>query len=702
MISLTQKRIKSLEPTKRVAKKTQSDGMVAGETTTSLTIRSDATKEVLRELTDRLAMIELDNEDIHQIIDGTYFDCFGDVPVIIDPLPSDITPTDSPKLKLLEEAITKVREKIGNMKRIQQKTIDSIGQELKRAILLDYWDLCRWYDISEVEQEAKEQIQSLSQHIEPKSQHIVPKLDTLILRITNLMRDHSPLLLLTWCKYIQKVTERQIQPGDTVLSENIFTNPSNQIGDFIMSTDLNIETTGTETLELHPYCALFPEVDKDTFAALVADIKQNGLRDPIILLDGKILDGRNRYNACLAAGIEPHFVEYDETKCGDPLLFVLSKNLHRRQLTKSQGAMIAARLSDLPAHRPAKSDKCSKVSSYSLNQSDAATEFGVSRTYVQDAKKLIIAHKEGRIGGEIIEQIDRGEISLSTAMEILKSLETAEKVTTPSTDQSVVQDEVVADISTPEPIVEQQEIQDNLNAIIPLPEASYTEQPEIQDNPNVIIPTPEEPIVEQSRLPNQPLDVPDDEYGIKRVSGVYRDRDLKKNFTELRTTFGAMCRIPDLINDSLEILASLEHEQEVIELRDTAIQECETIISLLRPKPLAENTNTSISKECPNNPLSIEESSEQILKILVAIESHIQRARIMMNIAGIIPDWLDAAHKGGMEEKQSLLDAVNQMIHTGITITDKAKILKNNLTTPDPYDEMGDVFEAPLTDEEEG
>jgi ParB-like chromosome segregation protein Spo0J len=59
-------------------------------------------------------------------------------------------------------------------------------------------------------------------------------------------------------------------------------------------------------LEHHPAAALSPllPVDSPEFGELVADIGVHGLLQPIVLHEGKILDGRNRYSAChaLAAG----------------------------------------------------------------------------------------------------------------------------------------------------------------------------------------------------------------------------------------------------------------------------------------------------------------------------------------------------------------------------------------------------------------
>jgi len=98
----------------------------------------------------------------------------------------------------------------------------------------------------------------------------------------------------------------------------------------------------TADLDYHPAANLFPllEVESPEFGELVHDIQEHGLLQPIVLCDGKILDGRNRYRACQHAGVEPRF----EDRSGEsPTAHVLSLNLHRRHLTDGQRAAIAVK-----------------------------------------------------------------------------------------------------------------------------------------------------------------------------------------------------------------------------------------------------------------------------------------------------------------------------------------------------------------------
>lgn len=95
-------------------------------------------------------------------------------------------------------------------------------------------------------------------------------------------------------------------------------------------------------LKAHVAADLFPMLDDADLAALAEDIREHGQRQPIVLLEGKILDGRNRYEACRLADVEPKTVEFRGS--GDPVDFVISVNLKRRHLAPAQKAAVAASL----------------------------------------------------------------------------------------------------------------------------------------------------------------------------------------------------------------------------------------------------------------------------------------------------------------------------------------------------------------------
>jgi N6-adenosine-specific RNA methylase IME4 len=96
-------------------------------------------------------------------------------------------------------------------------------------------------------------------------------------------------------------------------------------------------------IKFHPAANIFPLMAEDEFARLVEDIKLNGQLEPIWLdSEGQIIDGRNRYMACLKANIQP--ITKTWTGNGSIVDFAVSLNLHRRHLTASQRACVATEM----------------------------------------------------------------------------------------------------------------------------------------------------------------------------------------------------------------------------------------------------------------------------------------------------------------------------------------------------------------------
>jgi hypothetical protein len=158
--------------------------------------------------------------------------------------------------------------------------------------------------------------------------------------------------------------------------------------------------------ELHPACAIWPQMSDKELIDLATDIKENGQKRAIVLLDGKILDGRNRMLACERVGITP----LTEKFLGkDPISFTVSMNLHRRQLSDSQRAMIAAEIANMRRGGDKKSNQYKENQSAKLqidiSVPKAAKLLNVKPRSVGNAKvvidsgdaKLINAVKDGRV-----------------------------------------------------------------------------------------------------------------------------------------------------------------------------------------------------------------------------------------------------------------------------------------------------------------
>lgn len=160
--------------------------------------------------------------------------------------------------------------------------------------------------------------------------------------------------------------------------------------------------------ELHPLCTFFPRMTGAEFDALRDDIKENGLKNPIVIHDGMILDGGNRYKACVEAGVDPVFIKYDGA---DIAAFVLSMNMHRRHLSQGQYAAIVSSMQNWEQSHPSiklSKDGCNDAPLSTV--ADRAAKSGASTRTQQMADKVAKADPD------LAKKVAHGEMSLLKAI----------------------------------------------------------------------------------------------------------------------------------------------------------------------------------------------------------------------------------------------------------------------------------------------
>lgn len=158
-------------------------------------------------------------------------------------------------------------------------------------------------------------------------------------------------------------------------------------------------------MKFHAFAEVFPLLSEDNLTELAEDIRANGLREPIWLLDGQVLDGRNRFLACQKAKVKPRYRDYTGN---DPVKFVVSLNIHRRHLTDAQRAYAAAKISTLSKGRRELNPPNDGFNS--VTQEQAAELLSTNIRAVQRAKKV---QEEG--SAALNKAFQAGEVSLSRA-----------------------------------------------------------------------------------------------------------------------------------------------------------------------------------------------------------------------------------------------------------------------------------------------
>jgi ParB-like chromosome segregation protein Spo0J len=158
----------------------------------------------------------------------------------------------------------------------------------------------------------------------------------------------------------------------------------------------------------HPVANLFPLMEGRAFEEFAEDVAMNGLKKPIAFVwegpDRAIVDGRNRYRACLLKGVKPCWALWDHP--GSLIAWVMSENLHRRHLSESDRAILAAEAFNLmeaeeaaaAGRRPAtpKSDRTQEIAAEAANVSRRLLTYA-RRVLAHGSPALIRAVRDDRI-----------------------------------------------------------------------------------------------------------------------------------------------------------------------------------------------------------------------------------------------------------------------------------------------------------------
>jgi ParB-like chromosome segregation protein Spo0J len=168
----------------------------------------------------------------------------------------------------------------------------------------------------------------------------------------------------------------------------------------------------------HEYANIYRLLNDSEIQKMAESIKEQGQILPIVTYEGLILDGRNRYKACLIAGVKPRFEEYTGD---DPLGRIAALNDHRRHDNPTELALVGERMASLKrggtgANQYKSAESPSEPSAPVITLQRAAELAGTSKAQIKRVRK---AKKDGI--PELVDMLESSEITPADA-DVVSSL----------------------------------------------------------------------------------------------------------------------------------------------------------------------------------------------------------------------------------------------------------------------------------------
>jgi hypothetical protein len=170
-------------------------------------------------------------------------------------------------------------------------------------------------------------------------------------------------------------------------------------------------------LAQHPLSALFPPMPDDEYQALVEDIRQHGVLEPVTVYEGKVMDGWHRYRAATEAGVQCPTREWANPDGPESAFaYVWSKNTLRRHLTSGQRIAVTAKgypdlWEKVNTANPGPANPGDKEDILLISPAEKlASIAGVHPRSVQDAKRI------ERDRPDLWEQVEGGRKALGDAI----------------------------------------------------------------------------------------------------------------------------------------------------------------------------------------------------------------------------------------------------------------------------------------------